>query len=329
MPFLPRIILSTFIILAVAQVKIAYSQNSAAESSAKSLLQLEDIKVDANVERTSYEPPLKAAISDYTVKRAITPTLSPDLLRPSLPVPPEQWKAYDQMVKSAQQRYNSIDSDFPDYCCVVTMQERVDGELRDRQRAKVLVRSQPFSVYMKFISPDQCEGREILYVDGQYNNRIIVTKGGPRPTIAHITRAILPDSELAASSTTHKITEFGVSAMMKQLLEVAEYAEQFPDCQIEFIEGASVDNRPCTVIQVRHEPQSEAFPFYFAQIFIDNQWQVPVRFVCYDWPKPGQKPELIGEFTYTDIKRNIGTTDYTFDYHNPNYNFKKDLKIPD
>lgn len=267
---------------------------------------------------------------DYRVNRPIPYSAQPQPGRPalSLPVPEEQWQAFEQMIADAKERFETINRQFGSYACIVTMRETVGGELQDMRRAQMIFRAEPFSVYMKYITPDDIVGREIVYVEGQYNDRIIVTKGGYRPALAHITRAIKPDSQLARSESNHSLKELGIASMMKQLLDVAHSAEQFPDCKIEFFENASIDNRACTVIQITHEPKSNVFPFYKGQVFIDNQYQVPVRFVCYNWPDSSGIATIQEEFTYTNIIPNISVSDADFDYRNPRYEFKKNLTIP-
>ena len=268
---------------------------------------------------------------DYKVNRPISYSTAVNSGNPPLgmPVPKEQWQAFEEMIEAAQERYASIHRQFGSYACIVTMRETIDGELQDIRRAQMILRAEPFSVYLKYITPDDIVGREMIYVDGQYNGRIIVTKGGFRPALAHITRAIKTDSQLAQLESNHSLKELGIASMMKQLLDVAYSAERFPDCKIEFIENASIDNRPCTVIQITHEPKSNVFPFYKGQIFIDNQHQIPVRFVCYNWPDSSGNAAIREEFTYTNIIPNIQVSDLTFDYRNPRYQFKKDLKIPE
>ena len=268
---------------------------------------------------------------DYRVNRPIpySSMTKPSRPNPGLPVPEDQWQAFEEMISSAKERYLTINRQFGAYACIVTMRETVRGELQDMRRAQMIFRAEPFSVYMKYITPDDIVGREIVYVEGQNNGRIIVTKGGYRPAFAHITRAITTDSQLARSESNHSLKELGIASMMKQLLDVAHSTEQFPDCKIEFIENASIDNRACTVIQITHEPKSDVFPFYRGQVFIDNQYQVPVRFVCYNWPDSSGIATIREEFTYTNIIPNVSVTDADFDYRNPKYEFKKNLTIPE
>lgn len=276
--------------------------------------------------------PLNSAASvDYRVNRPIPYSTSQKPGTPVLgmPVPIEQRQAFEQMIFAAKERYDNINRQFGSYACIVTMRETIDGELQDMRRAMMIFRAEPFSVYLKYITPDDIVGREIIYVEGQYNGRMIVTKGGFRPAFARITKAIKTDSQMAQAESNHSLKELGIASMMKQLLDVAHSTDQFPACKIEFFENASIDNRSCTVIQIIHEPKSKVFPFYKGQVFIDNQYQVPVRFVCYNWPDAYGNVTIREEFTYTNIIPNISVSDADFDYRNPRYLFKKDLNIPE
>lgn len=268
---------------------------------------------------------------DYRVNRPIPHSTTPKPGTPALgmPVPIEQRQAFEQMIIAAKERYETLNRQFGSYACIVTIRETIDGELQDMRRALMIFRAEPFSVYLKYITPDDIVGREVIYVEGQYNGRMIVTKGGYRPAFARITKAIKTDSQMAQAESNHSLKELGIASMMKQLLDVAHSTDQFPACKIEFFENASIDNRSCTVIQITHEPKSKVFPFYKGQVFIDNQYQVPVRFVCYNWPDAYGNVSIREEFTYTDIIPNISVTDADFDYRNPRYSFKKDLKIPE
>ena len=59
-----------------------------------------------------------------------------------------------------------------------------------------------------------------------------------------------------------------------------------------------------------------------AQIFIDDELQVPVRYAAWGWPSsPGGEMPLLEEYTYLKIALNQGLTDRDFDHENPDYNF--------
>jgi hypothetical protein len=81
--------------------------------------------------------------------------------------------------------------------------------------------------------------------------------------------------------------------------------------------------RVCTVLNVRHPQQREPYEFYLAQVFIDDELQVPIRYVAYSWPKnEGENTgPVLEEYTYLNLKLNVGLTEADFDSNNPNYNF--------
>jgi hypothetical protein len=59
-----------------------------------------------------------------------------------------------------------------------------------------------------------------------------------------------------------------------------------------------------------------------AQVFIDDELKLPVRYCAYLWPQTaGGEPELLEEYTYQNIKVNVGLTDADFDQANPKYSF--------
>ncbi len=64
------------------------------------------------------------------------------------------------------------------------------------------------------------------------------------------------------------------------------------------------------------------FEFFLAQIYIDVERLIPLKFASFSWPKtPDAAPELLEEYTYQDLKTNIGLNDADFDTKNPAYGF--------
>ena len=48
------------------------------------------------------------------------------------------------------------------------------------------------------------------------------------------------------------------------------------------------------------------------------------RAAAFNWPEGEQsEPEVIEEYTYQNVKINVGLTDKDFDFTNPDYNFHK------
>ena len=98
-------------------------------------------------------------------------------------------------------------------------------------------------------------------------------------------------------------------------------------CKIKYIQGAKVNNRICSYLQVIRPTPRPGLPVghnnvYCAEVFIDSELKMPVRFVAYDWPAvPGGKPRLIEEYMYYNIQVNNNFTDADFSRKNPAYKF--------
>jgi len=59
-----------------------------------------------------------------------------------------------------------------------------------------------------------------------------------------------------------------------------------------------------------------------AQIFIDLDLLLPLKYASFGWPKSeGGALELLEEYTYMDLKLNVGLGEKDFDTKNPAYRF--------
>ncbi len=134
-----------------------------------------------------------------------------------------------------------------------------------------------------------------------------------------------PDGTLAMQGNRYPITEIGLETLVVRLIEKGNRDKQNgspEECLVEFRKNAKINDRVCTMLQVSHPQPRDYYDFYIARIFIDDEYNVPVRYAAYSWPsRPGGGPELIEEYTYLNLKLNPGLTDQDFDYHNPEYNF--------
>ena len=91
---------------------------------------------------------------------------------------------------------------------------------------------------------------------------------------------------------------------------------------VAFRDDQLVGSRPCTMIESTHPHRLPRLLFYRVRVYIDRDLGLPVRFEAYDWPaNPQATPELMEEYTYTDIKLNVGLSDGDFDVSNKTYAF--------
>jgi hypothetical protein len=111
--------------------------------------------------------------------------------------------------------------------------------------------------------------------------------------------------------------------LTRRLVEVGEKDVKFGECDVKYYDGAKINNRVCTCIEVVHPVPRRNFLFHLARIFVDKDYNVPIRYESYDWPhEKGGAMELMEEYTYLNLKLNNGFTDADFDSRNPNYKFR-------
>ncbi len=76
------------------------------------------------------------------------------------------------------------------------------------------------------------------------------------------------------------------------------------------------------MIETTHPREDPDFLFYQVRVYIDQELGLPIRFEAYDWPDgPDAEPVLVEEYSYTDLKVNVGLSDHDFDVSNAGYAF--------
>ncbi len=234
----------------------------------------------------------------------------------------------DRAIDMAYKGLAEMRSTVTDYTAILVKRESVDGVVGEPEYMKVKIRcprssatgKTPFSVYMKFLRPKPTAGREVIWVDGKNQNRLCVHEG--RGLIAMKEFNLDPTGWVAMKGNRYPIYEAGIENLIVKLIEKAERDRNAGPCIATYREGAMINKRPCTMIELIHEERKAPFEFHKAQVFIDQELNLPVRYSAWDWPaSPGGKPELMEEYTYVNIRTNVGLSDIDFDPSNPSYHF--------
>ena len=85
---------------------------------------------------------------------------------------------------------------------------------------------------------------------------------------------------------------------------------------------ARVGARACTMIESTHPQKRASYLYYSVKVYLDHEHGLPIRIEAYDWPKrPGQAPDLLEEYTYSNLRINAGLTEHDFDPANKQYSF--------
>lgn len=209
-----------------------------------------------------------------------------------------------------------------DYTGRMTKRERYSGALLPEEEMVVKVRETPFSVYLRNTAPESKLGQEAIYVAGRNDGKLVAHSPGIGSFLGRIN--LNPTGWLAMRDNLHPITDVGLRNLIRQLLEMADKQRDYLlRCQIEVIEDAELHGRPCRKLYIRSQAPSSDFRMAVAQIYFDKEWEVPVHYEAYDFP-PGDdqgEPVLMEQYSWKDLKFNVGLTDKDFDPDNPEYQF--------
>ena len=126
----------------------------------------------------------------------------------------------------------------------------------------------------------------------------------------------------------HPINEAGIGSLIETVIDRWNQELDPTETTVEIHRHAKVGHRACTLIDTVHTVQRDSYFFHHVKVFIDHEHGVPIRFEAYNWPKkPGLEPELMEEYTYSDLKTDIGLTDLDFDPANPHYSYGRFLIV--
>lgn len=240
----------------------------------------------------------------------------------------------DPALAIAHNGFRNIRENVRDYSATLVKRERIGNSLRDYEYMFTKIRNEqvvdgrvdtPFSVYLYFLKPDSIRGREVLFVEGQNNGKMIAHERPDSLKGKFGSVWLKPDGVLAMQGNRYPITEIGLETLVKRLIEKGTRDKRNgtpEECIVDFRRNANINGCKCTLLRVTHPYPRDYFDFHVADIFIDDERNVPLRYAAYSWPSgPNGTPELIEEYTYLNLKLNVGLTDKDFDYTNPDYNF--------
>lgn len=232
--------------------------------------------------------------------------------------------SWAEVLSVAETLLASMRSEVQDYQGVLLARERVGGKLSEESRMQIKVRNPSddhgLSAYLKFES-EASKGREVIWSEDHPEGKLVAHEGGLKRMLLG-TLELDPNGMLAMAGQKYPITDIGLIRLAEKLIEKGQKESQNPQAQVRIIEDQIVGDRVCRMYQVTNPNKSELSEFHIAQVCIDVERNVPLRFASYMWPEePGQAPPLEEEYTYLNLELNPGLTDLDFDRKNPHYNF--------
>ncbi|MBO5438907.1 MAG: DUF1571 domain-containing protein [Thermoguttaceae bacterium] len=255
---------------------------------------------------SAQDAPIQIALNDPAMSNAVLNSLEGE--HPLLA--PMRW---------ADESAQYMQANVRDYTCTVTKRERINGILGKEEIMDAKVRHEPFSVYMKFTSPRRFSGREVIYVENANSGNLLAHGVGLEALAG--TMHLSPTGRLAMKGNLHPITDFGVLNLARQLIRVGEVNIQKDSFDVNYFD-AEIAGRACVCIEVLNQKRRDDVLFCKAHIYVDRELNIPIRYVSWGWGKNGDFP-LLEEYTYSNIKLNVGLTDQDFDIRNPKYNYRE------
>jgi Protein of unknown function (DUF1571) len=204
-----------------------------------------------------------------------------------------------QWIKAAAETFTRV----RDYQCTFAKRERIEGALQDEQIAVMKIRSQPFSVNVKFTSPRSVAGKEASYVAGRHNGMIKAKSGGALGLVGYVTMD--PRDPKALRGTRHSITEAGIGNLIERLC--AAHAQELKRTVQVTVAEVSVNRRNCVRFDISNPGADGIDAQPRTLVYFDSDTNLPIRYEAYD-----RRGELVECFSYTDLHFNVGLTDAAF-----------------
>ena len=236
----------------------------------------------------------------------------------------------DRAIVVANDSLQRMQQEIFDYTGLLVRREQVNGVLQEPSYMQMKIRCPrqttqgqvPFSIYMKFLKPKAAAGRECIWVDGLNDSKIIAHESGG---LLGLKRFYLdPTGFLAMRESRYPIFDAGIENLIVKLIEKAERDKALGPCQVDYRDNGEINGRKCDIIELCHPQKCPTKEFYKAQVFIDQETGMPIRYACYDWPdQQGAAPKLIEEYIYLNLKFNVGLTPNDFNPDNPSYQYPR------
>jgi len=196
---------------------------------------------------------------------------------------------------------------YRDYDCTLIKQERINGSMTQEQWIDVKFMGDPFSVAMQW-AKNPPMGDRLLYVQGKYNNQMLVRPTSPLLRALVPTALYSPDSKEAMRNTLRPVNMFGFEQALEHLLDVYRLARSRGDLREEFNGFADVMGQKALVI-TRYLPNKPEYPAHKTVICIDAEHLVPICIEGYDWnDQVDWNQRLTSRYVYTNVKFNVGHT---------------------
>lgn len=209
-----------------------------------------------------------------------------------------------------------------DYRCTLVKQELLPSGMSEEQEIEVMFRHEPYSVVLHWTrNPGLAE--RVIFVKGRWIDEdadhpderdLAVCQPGPvaRLLVKSVKQPI--HGRMAKKSSRRFVDEFGFTKALDLLIKYCEIARDRNELTLEYRGESRFDGRPVWVVRrtLPYTGPGGAYPDRIAEVFIDQEYRVPVAVYCYS--DDSKNPQfLLGKYEYRNIRLGAGLTEADFD----------------
>lgn len=197
-----------------------------------------------------------------------------------------------------------------DYTCTLEKKVNKDGVVYYDPEISVKFKK-PAHYYFKWGS-GKFKGQEIIFAENRYHNKIVAHSGG---LLGFITIHLDPEGSIAMKRNHHSLRRSGMEKIFDILGESYNRYKITGYGSISLMGESGMDGRDVWVIQGEFP---ENMGFYAAKIILclDKVNTLPLKITVYDW-----SGALYEEYSFHDLRINVGLDEKDFDPENIKYNF--------
>lgn len=256
-----------------------------------------------------------ARVTAWLTHRPDEPVIADQILHPLETTDPWEELARSQPLDFLQTALERYHCSVRNYTAVFEKQERIAGQLSDRQVIAIKFREQPFSVAMDWVlNPFRVD--RVLYVAGERRSEqgdelaLVRPAGLISVLVPRVTRAIHGADSAKASRRT--IDEFGFANTLQVILRYSQLAQDRGQLRLNYQGPSEFDGRATYLFERQLPYNGENDPPYpdcTLLFHIDQQWLLPTA--CYSFADE-QRQVLLGSYVFREVRLNCGLTEADF-----------------
>ncbi len=235
-----------------------------------------------------------------------------NLLHPVFVIGQDNGKAAARIESAIQTLSKAIENvqQIDEYSGMLVYREHSqDGVLLEPNFWKLKVRSNSTQIYCRNLKP--WRGTEVLFQKGKHDDKILVNCGEVYGCCIRLTR-MDPTNAKSLCNLRYSFPEKNIYGLSKHYLAYMKKIKNRMAGKVRILNNCKINKRSCSKLEIRLNANTK-LQFSKLEIYIDQEYQIPVRFVGYGWQKSDtQKPPLIEEYTFVNLNISPAFTDHEF-----------------